>query len=54
MNLNMDSIQFESRREIGEIILALEEWYKEHKNDTKSETVKELLDKLDVMSMTWG
>lgn len=50
MILDMDCIQFESRVEIGEIIKALEEWQKSHKNN---DTVQELIDKLDVMSMNW-
>lgn len=33
--------------------MALVEWQKEHKNDIKSDTVKELIGKLDVMSMCW-
>lgn len=53
MKLEMDTIQFESRVEIGEIIRALEEWQDEHKDDRKADTVKELIGKLDVMSMCW-
>lgn len=53
MKLEMDTIQFESRAEIGEIIRALEEWQDTHKGDRKEDTVKELIDKLDVMSMCW-
>lgn len=50
MVLEMDTIQFESRHEIGAIIKALEEWQEEH---GKVEYVQELIDKLDVMSMSW-
>lgn len=50
MILNMDTIQFESRAEIGTIIKALEEWQESHKADN---TVQELIDKLDAMSMSW-
>lgn len=53
MKLDMDKIQFESRVEIGKIIQALEEWQDEHKNDRKADTVQKLIDKLDVMSMSW-
>lgn len=45
MILNMDKIQFESRAEIGTIIKALEDW--------QDETVQELINKLDAMSMNW-
>lgn len=54
MKLEMDTIQFESRTEIGKIINALEEWQEIHSDtDEKAETVQELIDKLDVMSMCW-
>ena len=50
MILDMDTIQFESRNEIGAIIKALEQWQEDHGAD---EYVQELMDKLDVMEMTW-
>lgn len=50
MKLNMDSIQFESRAEIGEVIHALEVYQDEHGKD---ETLSELVEKLDIMSMSW-
>jgi hypothetical protein len=53
MELSYDSVQFESRAEIGEIIRALEEWKATHKDDPKMETVQELINRLDVMSMSW-
>lgn len=54
MILDMDAIRFESRAEIGDIIKALEEWRESHKaDDIVKDTVKELIDKLDVMSMSW-
>ena len=48
MQQNMDTIQFESRREIWAIMEALEESPK--KDDS---TVQELIDLLDTMAMTW-
>lgn len=53
MKKNMDKIIFESRYEIAEIINALEEWQDTHKKDEKSDTVKRMIDLLDVMSMEW-
>lgn len=50
MKLNMDSIQFESRSEIGEIIKALETYQEQN---GKNKAVQELIDKLDAMSMSW-
>ena len=49
----MDSIQFESRQEIGNIIYALEQWQDEHPNAPENESVKDLVNKLDVMEMSW-
>lgn len=51
MILNMDKIQFESRAEIGTIIKALEDWQEDY--GKKDETVQELINKLDAMSMNW-
>lgn len=48
MKMNMDTIVFESRIEIERIITALE-----NSKDKDNETVKELIDKLDVMHMNW-
>lgn len=50
MVLEMDTIQFESRHEINAIIKALAEWQEEH---GEVEYVQEMIDKLDVMSMSW-
>ena len=51
MILNMDKIQFESRAEIGTIIKALEDWQEDH--GKKDETVQELINKLDAMSVNY-
>lgn len=48
MKMNMDTIVFESRIEIERIITSLE-----NSKDKDNETVKELIDKLDVMHMNW-
>lgn len=53
MILNMDKIQFESRAEIGTIIKALEDWQEDHGKKDEDETVQELINKLDAMSMNW-
>lgn len=53
MKLNMDNIQFESRWEIDEVICALQEWQESHKSDSKADTVKDLIGKLEVMYMNW-
>lgn len=48
MKLDMDKIIFESRLEIDKVIAALEK-----SQDKDNETVKELIDLLDVMYMNW-
>lgn len=53
MKKNMDCIQLESRREIVEVIQVLEEWQMSHKSDSKADTVKRLIDLLEVMHMEW-
>jgi len=53
MKKDMDCIQFESRYEIGDIIHALEEWQDSHQRDDKADTVKRMIDLLDVMCMEW-
>ena len=47
MQKDMDTIQFESRREIEEVMKALE------KEKEENQTVKELYDLLEVMHMEW-
>lgn len=49
----MDTIQFESRYEVQAIALALMDYVKEHPNDGKANTVRELANLLDVMDMEW-
>ena len=48
MKLDMDKIVFESRVEIDRIIKALEE-----SKDKNDEVVKELIDKLEAMYISW-
>lgn len=49
----MDTIKFESRQEISDIIFALEQWQDSHKNAPENKSVKELVNKLDIMEMSW-
>lgn len=51
MKLLLDTIQFENKWEIKEIIEALEKW--QQKNNKENKTVKELIDKLEAMLMYW-
>ena len=47
-----DTIQFESRVELGRLLKALGTYMNEHKEDEISE-VRRLYDLLDVMEMEW-
>ena len=53
MQMDMDTIQFESRVEIEQISYALNEFLKEHKRTDIRDNVKQLIDLLDVMYMCW-
>lgn len=55
MKAGLDNITFESQAEIGYIINALEEWKKEHSHEREAqhEVVKDLINKLDVIGMSW-
>lgn len=44
---------FESRRNIEDLALVLQEWKKDHPTDQKVEYIDELLDKLEYMHMVW-
>jgi len=49
----MDTIQFESRAEVGEIIKVLEKYVDAYPEEKENSTVKELYNLIDVMEMEW-
>lgn len=49
----MDKIQFESRYEIEAVATALIEYVTKHPNTGQAKTLEALIDKLDVMAMSW-
>lgn len=53
MKLDMDTIQFESRREIEVVSKALAEWHEKNKIKENHEMVERLIDLLEVMHMNW-
>lgn len=53
MKRNMDKIQFESRREIGELIRVIEKYVDAYPKEKDNKTLNELYDLLDVMEMEW-
>lgn len=53
MDKTTDKIIFESRSEIGAVISALEDWKENHPGHKDLSTIKELIDLLDAMEMSW-
>lgn len=53
MQKNLDTIQFESRAEVGELIRVLEKYVDAYPKEKDNKTVKELYNLLDVMEMEW-
>lgn len=53
MKVDMDKVQFEYRSEVDAVSTALSEWLEIHKNDTRAKDVAEMIDKLEVMYMSW-
>lgn len=51
MILDMSTIEFESRNEIQEVLNVLETWKNTQKKPSK--TIDELIDKLEVMYLSW-
>lgn len=48
----MDEL-FESRRDVENLMLILQEWQKDHPHDSKAEYAEELFDKLDYIHIVW-
>lgn len=44
---------FESRRELEDLMLILQEWQEEHPKDDKVLFAEELFNKLDYLHMVW-
>lgn len=53
MKKNMDTIQFESREEVRELISVLEKYVDAYPKEKDNQTVKKLYNLLDVMEMEW-
>lgn len=53
MQRAMDTIQFESRAEVRELIRVLEKYVDAYPKEKDNETVKELYNLLDVLEMEW-
>ena len=48
-----DSIQFETRQEITDIMTALETYINEHSDEEDISTAEEMMDMLDSMRISW-
>lgn len=53
MKKDMDTIQFESRAELGELIRAIEKYLEAYPKEKDNKTLKEFYNLLDVMEMEW-
>lgn len=49
----MDTIQFEDRDEVRELLRAVDEYVKQNQSEKKNKTLQSFYDCLDVMDMTW-
>lgn len=53
MKKDMDCIQFESRREIEEIMRVIDKYVKQNPAEKNNKTLEHFFDLLDVMHMEW-
>lgn len=53
MNKNMDTIQFENRTEIRDLMNVIDIYMKQNPADKKNKTLKRFFDLLDIMDMEW-
>lgn len=53
MKLDMDTIQFEYRAEVQELMNVVGKYVSEHPEEKNNQTLKEFYEKLDVMDMSW-
>lgn len=53
MKKNMDTIQFESRLEIQEIMKVVDKFVKQNPKEKNNKTLERFFNLLDVMEMEW-
>lgn len=53
MKSNMDKIEFESRREVQEIMKVIDKYISQNPSEKDNDILKEFFNLLDVMDMTW-
>lgn len=53
MQKNLDTIQFESRYEIQEIMKMIDKYVKQNPEEKNNKTLERFFDLLDLMDMEW-
>lgn len=53
MKKGNDTIQFESRAEVGKLMKVIEKYVDAYPKEKNNQTIKELYNLLDVMEMEW-
>lgn len=53
MQRNMDTIQFESRNEINELMKVIDKYVKQNPKEKQNKILERFFDLLDVMDMEW-
>lgn len=53
MKKNMDTIQFESRAELQELMKVVDKYVNQNPEEKGNKTLKRFFDLLDVMDMEW-
>ena len=53
MKLNMDTIQFEYRQEVQELMKVIDKYVKQNPDEKQNKILEDFFDKLDMMDFTW-
>lgn len=53
MKRHLDTIQFESRAEVGEVLHAIGKYIEQNPREKKNKTLERLYRLLDIMDMEW-
>lgn len=53
MQKNMDTIQFESRAELHELMKMVDQYVKQNPKEKQNKTLERFFDLLDAMDMEW-
>lgn len=53
MERRMDTIKFENRREVQELIKMIDKYMKQNPKEKENKTLERFFDLLDVMDMEW-